>query len=270
VKKGVKSAGVQRQYCGRVGKIENCQMGVFLGCISPSGHAFLDRELYLPETWCADGVRREAAQIPAEIVFQTKPQLVARMLERAWAEGFALAWVVGDSTYGNSPELRRRIDQAARHYVLEVAQTLGVITPTQPRQSVAELTQNTPAQAWQTFILNCGEKGLISADWLHIPIQLPNDATGVTGLLVRRASDSPTELTYFVTNAPPLLPMAELVHVAASRYHIEQLFAEAKGSAGLADYEGRTWHSWYRHITLSLIAHTWLTLIRQTLPKKKA
>src|SRR3970040_142387 len=115
VKKGDKSAGVGRQYCGRVGKVENCQVGVFLSYATPLGAAFLDRQLYLPQTWCDDRARCQAAKIPDEVTFRTKPQLAQAMLEKAWAENIPMQWVVADSLYGNSPQLRNAIYRAGRN-----------------------------------------------------------------------------------------------------------------------------------------------------------
>jgi SRSO17 transposase len=121
VKKGKESAGVARQYCGRLGKVENCQVGVFLGYVSPKGHAFLDRCLYLPKAWCEDKERLLAAKIPeAAQQFKTKPQLALELLARSWSEDIPMQWVVADTTYGNSPGLRQAIAKQGHYYVMEL------------------------------------------------------------------------------------------------------------------------------------------------------
>jgi len=132
IKKGDQSAGVARQYCGRIGKVDNCQVGVFLGYATPLGAAFLDRSLYIPEQWFADRERCRAAKIPDAVAFQTKPQLAATMLERAWSEGIPLQWVVADTLYGNSPQFRNSIEQAGRYYVLGIGAHHYVTRPEGP------------------------------------------------------------------------------------------------------------------------------------------
>jgi SRSO17 transposase len=148
VKKGACSAGVKRQYCGRVGKIEKCQVGVYLGYIAPQGHALIDRDLYLPQDWCDDPVRRAKAKIPETVQFATKPQLAQRMLERAWAEGLPMHWVVGDSTYGNAPTLREAIATTGRYYVLEIPKSAHVQTGINAPQTVESLISDVPATGW--------------------------------------------------------------------------------------------------------------------------
>lgn len=269
-KKGEQSAGVQRQWCGRLGKVENCQVGVFLGYVAPFGKAFLDRELYLPRSWCADAQRREKAQIPPSIRFQTKPQLALRMLERAWAEGIAMQWVVADNVYGNSPDLRNAIHQSGRYYVMEIpcANTVYRVQEADT-MSVQALAESLVATDWERMAFGLGEKGLHFYDWAARRILAPTDNIGEQWLLIRRSDAEKIELTYALSNAPADTPLADLVAVALARHPIEQLLQEAKSEAGLADYEVRYWHSWYRHMTLALMAHTWLTLIRHEQREKK-
>ena len=270
-KKGEQSAGVQRQWCGRLGKVENCQVGVFLGYVAPLGHAFLDRELYLPLSWCEDAGRREKAHIPPSIQFQTKPQLALRMLERAWAEGLAMQWVVGDSVYGNSPDLRNAIHHSGHYYVLEIPCTNRVYRVGEAAaMSVQALAENFATSDWERMAFGLGEKGLRFYDWAARRVRASSDTIGEQWLLIRRSVGDKIEWTYTLSNAPSDTPLADLVAVALARHPIEQLLQEAKSDAGLADYEVRYWHSWYRHITLSLMAHTWLTLIRHQQREKKS
>lgn len=270
VKKGECSAGVKRQYCGRVGKIENCQVGVYLGYIAPQGHALLDRELYLPQDWCDDALRRAKANIPEEIGFATKPQLAQRMLERAWAEGIPMQWVVGDSTYGNSPTLREAIASAGRSYVLEIPKSAQVQVGRQAPQTVESVVATLPETQWSRYALTLSEQGLRWSDWTALRVVSTTDTLGEQWLVVRRTVTEPPDTTYFLSNAPSHTPLETLAQVGGSRYHVEHLLKEAKGSTGLGQYEVRYWHSWYRHMTLSLMAHAWLTLLRQADAQKKS
>lgn len=270
VKKGCCSAGVKRQYCGRVGKIENCQVGVYLGYIAPQGHALLDRELYLPEDWCTDEGRRVKAKIPVSVTFQTKPQLALRMLERAWAEGVPMQWVVGDSAYGNASQLREAIADAGRYYALEMPKSARVRTTAETVETIEAVGDALPTEAWTRYALTLSEQGLRESHWTAQRVVSATDDLGEQWLLIRQSLTTPTDLTYFLSNAPADTPLDTLVQVAGSRYHIEHLLEEAKGMAGLGHYEVRYWHSWYRHMTLALMAHTWLTLIRQADAQKKS
>lgn len=270
VKKGQCSAGVKRQYCGRVGKIENCQVGVYLGYIAPTGHALIDRELYLPQDWCDDPIRRAKAKIPADVSFATKPQLAQHMLERAWAEGIPMQWVVGDSTYGNAPTLRETIATTGHWYVLEIPKSAHVQVGTQSPQTVESLVASLPDTGWSRYALNLSEQGLRWSDWTALRVVATTDTLGEQWLVVRRTVTEPPDATYFLSNADSTTPLEVLAQVGGSRYQVEHLLEEAKGSAGLGQYEVRYWHSWYRHMTLALIAHTWLTLLRHEEAQKKS
>lgn len=270
VKKGQCSAGVKRQYCGRVGKIENCQVGVYLGYIAPQGHALLDRELYLPQDWCEDSDRRAKAKIPETISFQTKPQLALQMLRRAWAEGLPLQWVVGDSAYGNASTLREAIAAAGRYYALEIPKSVRIHTSSGLVETVEAFCATLPSAGWTCYALNLSEQGLRESDWTAQRLSTTTDQVGEQWLLVRRTRTDPADITYFLSNAPADTPLDTLAQVAGSRYHIEHLLEEAKGHAGMAHYEVRHWHSWYRHMTLALLSHAWLTLIRLADAQKNA
>ena len=289
VKKGEHSVGVKRQWCGTLGKKENCQVGVFLAYVSPRGYAFLDRRLYLPEEWANEPARREASQVPKEIPFHTKGELGQEMLERAWAQGVPMQWVTGDEAYGDMPYLRERIAAERLLYVLAVSRNThawtekpGIEGPqpyafgrprkhprlareAPPSQEVAQLVAAWPEAQWQRLAIAAGEKGPRVYDWAAARIvirngKLPGEALW---LLARRSVEKPDEIAYYLSNAPVATPLLTLAQVAGARWRIEQGFEEAKGEAGLDEYEVRYWHSWHRHITLSLMAHSWLTTIRR-------
>jgi SRSO17 transposase len=289
IKKGIRSVGVQRQYSGTAGKIENCQLGVFLSYATSAGHALLDRRLYLPAGWCADPVRRVQAKVPEGVSFQTKPELAVAMLQHAWAQGVAMRWVTGDEIYGESLALRDTVAASGRWYVLGVRTNLlvwsappAVVLPapappgrpgTQVRLSddappaclLAELVAAWPEDRWQRLAVTEGEKGAITYDWacqrvIESRQQLPGPEVW---LLARRSLSAPHEIAYYLSNAPADTPLPKLAHVASTRYTVEQCIEEGKGETGLDDYEVRYWHSWYRHITLSMMAHTWLVSVRR-------
>jgi SRSO17 transposase len=289
LKKGTKSVGVKRQYCGTAGKIENCQIGVFLTYCSRRGYTFLDRRLYLPEEWCRDGERRREAHVPEEVVFQTKPQLAIQMLEHAWTRGVPMAWLTGDEIYGDDTKVRDRVAQARRKYVLAVSantpvwrESQPVVAPLkgakgQPRKEprlangakawepVSKVVAALPFQAWKRLAVGQGEKGPRLYDWARVRIFEKRGAVpGPQGwLLARRSIADPTELAYYLSNAPRRTSLRELAEVAGARWSIETTIEEGKGEAGLDEYEVRYWHSWHRHITLSLMAHAFLASIRQ-------
>lgn len=290
LKKGKKSVGVKRQYSGTAGKVENCQIGVFLSYFARGKRTFLDRRLYLPKEWSADKERRQEAKVPEEIDFQKKPQLAVEMLELAWAQGVPMKWVTGDEVYGDAPYLRDAIAGAEKLYVLAVS----VHTPvwqerpdveypvangrqgrprTKPRlaesapsaETVAAVIASRPAEDWQRLTVNEGEKGPITYDWTRV--RVVESRAGLPGpeswLLARRSITDPTDIAYYLSNAPTNTSLREKAYVASARWSIETTIEEAKGETGLDEYEVRYWHSWHRHITLSMMAHAWLASTRQ-------
>ncbi len=268
---GDKSAGVSRQYCGRLGKVENCQVGVFLGYVAPTGAAFLDGQLYLPRVWCDDRERCRAAKIPDDVVFQTKAQIAQSMLERAWSEGIAMQWVVGDTLYGNSPGLRNAIHHKERFYVMAIGAHHQVIpTATEQKAALSAVRANLPEQDWERLCFRIGEKGLIWYEWSVVRVTMSNDEVGEQGLLIQRTLNDPSDYTFWLSNAPAHTSMGELVSVALSRHPIETLLEEAKGEVGMADYEVRHWHGWHRHMTLVMMAHTWIKLLQHDQREKKS
>jgi SRSO17 transposase len=260
VKKGEQSVGVQRQYSGTAGRIENCQIGVFLVYASAKGRTFLDRALYLPQAWTQDRSRCQQAGVPDLVGFATKPMLAKQMLARALAAGVPAQWVTGDSVYGNDGKLRGWLEAQHLAHVLGVSGNHYVWIDWQP-QPVAVVAQRMPRQAWQRLSAGSGSKGPRWFDWAAL--RLPGAAGGwQRWLLVRRQVDKPTELAYYRVFAPARTSLAAMVKVAGTRWAVEVGFETAKGEVGLDQYEVRSWSGWYRHITLVLFAHTYLTVVR--------
>lgn len=261
LKKGDKSVGVARQYSGTAGRIENCQVGVFLGYSGARGFAFLDRELYLPEVWAEDKERRKAASVPEEVEFATKPQLAKEMLERALDAGVSASFVTADEAYGKDSKLRLFLEERKQSYVLAVASNQYVwMGSSQVR--VDALAKGLPPSVWQRLSCGAGSKGDRLYDWAVLAINSPHGPHWQRSLLVRRSISDPSELAYYLCFAPTHTPVSTLVSVAGSRWSIEVGFEAAKGEVGLDEYEVRSWHGWYRHITLSLLAHAFLAVLR--------
>jgi SRSO17 transposase len=257
LKKGDKSAGVQRQYSGTAGRIENCQIGVFLGYASRHGRALIDRALYLPERWTRDPARCAAAGIPTGLPLITKPKLGLAMLDRALEAGVPFAWVTGDSVYGADHRLRRRLEAQQRGYVLAVTsgQRLGFVP-------VETWLAKVPPKGWRRLSAGDGAKGPRLYDWAYLPYR--GAAPGWRmGLLIRRSTAEPDDLTYYLTHAPEGTTLAQLVRIAGTRWAIESCFEAAKGEVGLDDYEVRSWTGWHRHITLAMLAHAYLAVLRK-------
>jgi SRSO17 transposase len=261
LKKGRHSAGVARQYSGTVGKVDNCQIGVFLSYASPLGHALLDRELYLPQEWTDDRERCRQAGIPEDRRFATKPQLAQQMLARAFAAGVPATWVTGDSVYGDNRQLRRWLEAQPQAYVLAVSGKEYVGLGAQQRQ-VNTLLASLPVEGWTRLSAGDGAKGPRWYDWRWMSLGDPVDPTWRRWLLVRRSLSAPADLTAYVVFAPQPTTLEEVVRVAGSRWTVESSFEVAKGEVGLAQDEVRSWTAWYRHITLAMWALALLTVMR--------
>jgi SRSO17 transposase len=265
LKKGEQSAGVQRQYSGTAGRIENCQIGVFLAYATPQGRTFLDRELYLPRDWTEDGERRREAGVPESIEFATKPQLAQRMLERARSAGVPAAWVTGDAVYGGDRKLRMWLEAQGQAFVLAVAckEPLWAAIAGEPRQVRADrLTETVTPDAWERLSAGAGAKGPRLYDWTRIRLSRLGWPGWEHWLLVRRSLHRPEELADYVVFCPEGTPLATLVRVAGTRWAIEESLESAKGEVGLDQYEVRRWDAWHRFITLALLAHAYLTVLR--------
>jgi SRSO17 transposase len=261
VKKGDYSAGVQRQYSGTAGRIENCQIGVFLAYATPHGRTFLDRALYLPASWLEDRDRCERAGIPEGAVFATKPQLALQMLERALDAGVPAAWVVGDEVYGDDSKVRRWLEDRRQPYVLAVSSQHRIWKDFR-QLKVSELLQQGPTDRWQRISAGDGAKGPRWYDWAYARFVGLKPSEWQRGILFRRSLTDPTDVAYYAVFAPSATSLEAIVHAAGTRWAIEESFESAKGEVGLDHYEVRTWTGWYRHITLALWAHAFLTVQR--------
>ena len=261
LKKGQHSAGVARQYSGTAGRVENCQIGVFLTYASPQGHVLLDRDLYVPKAWTNDQPRCARAGIPEERTFATKPQLAQQMLKRAFDAGVPAAWVAGDCVYGDNRQLRMWLEEHAHAHVLAVSGKEYVWLAGR-HQPVKAILATLAAEGWCRLSAGDGAKGPRWYDWRWLPLAAPLQPHWRRWLLVRRSLSDPTELTAYVVFAPQTAALATVVHVAGTRWTIERCFEEAKGEVGLDQYEVRRWTGWYRHITLAMWAYALLTVLR--------
>jgi SRSO17 transposase len=261
LKKGRHSAGVARQYSGTAGKVDNCQIGVFLSYASPLGQVLLDRELYLPQDWTGDRQRCRQAGIPEDRRFATKPQLAQQMLARAFAAGVPAKWVTGDSVYGDDRRLRLWLEAQPHAYVLAVSGKEYLWLGWQQRQ-VNTLLATLPEDGWTRLSAGDGAKGPRWYDWRWLPLAEPLEPDWHRWLLVRRSVSDPTDLTAYVVFAPQETTLEAVVRVAGTRWTIEQLFEAAKGEVGLDHYEVRSWTGWYRHMTLAMWALALLTVMR--------
>lgn len=263
LKKGTKSAGVGRQYSGTAGRIENCQIGVFLAYAAPAGRTFIDRELYLPKAWTDDRDRCAEAGIGPEVEFATKPELAVRMLLRTLDAEVPAGWVAGDEVYGQHSGLRLALEERGMAYVLAVPVSQHVIATLEGRPAEARvdaMSAAVPEDGWTRLSAGVGAKGPRLYDWARIPIR-PLSEPGRYWLLVRRRL-SDGELAHYLCFCPPEASLADLVGVAGRRWAIEESFETAKGEVGLDQYQVRRYDAWYRHITLACWAHAFLTVTR--------
>ncbi len=261
LKKGEKSVGVARQYTGTAGKKENAQVGVFLAYSSEKGTAFIDRALYLPREWAEDTQRREEAGIPQTVRFSTKGELAKEMLRRAFEAAVPGRWVVADTVYGTARGLRGWLEERERSYILAVPATQGVHHGGRQRQ-VRSLAKMLPEEAWVRLSAGRGSKGERLYDWACVSLPDPDTQEAEHWSLLRRNIDDPSELAYYLAYGPKGTPPEELIRVAGSRWAIEDSFEAAKGEVGLDEYEVRKWEAWHRHITLCLLAHAYLAVLR--------
>lgn len=258
LKQGVKSVGVKRQYSGTAGRIENCQIGVFLAYTSSQGRAGLDRALYLPQEWAEDAERRAAAGVPPEVTFQTKPQLATALIARALDGGVPAAWVTADEVYGNDSAFRRALEARGQAYVVAVKRN-QTVTTWPPHGSPGQTTVEQVAAAgdetaWERRSCGDGAQGERVYEWFYQPLR-PGLASGWThALLVRRHPIRPQECAYYLVYAPDGTAVDAVVRAAGSRWAVEDTFKLAKGQVGLDHYETRSWRGWHRHTALALWA----------------
>jgi len=260
VKKGAATVGVQRQYTGTAGRIENSQVAVYLAYAAAAGHALIDGELYLPKPWIEDPARRVGAGIPDHVEFATKPALAAAMLTRAVHAGTPARWAAGDEVYGADPGLRTTVCDLGLGYVLGVGSNRTVRTGAGPAR-VDTLARSLPRHAWQRVSAGTGTKGQRWYSWALVDIDADADAdaAGHHHLLVRR-NDKTGELAYYRCYSPDPVALADYVRVAGWRWKVEESFQTGKGLAGLDEHQVRTWTSWHRWVTLAMLAHAFLVV----------
>jgi SRSO17 transposase len=282
-KQGTKSVGVARQYSGTLGKVGNCQVGVFLGYASERGQTLVDSRLYLPERWSDDRARCRAAGVPDSVPFQTKPELALAMLRAARARGQLQArWVTGDEVYGGNPAFRDGLEADGYWYVLEVPSPTIVReirlnapppeplgdgwtrrTDLGPLRTVAELAAELPADRWHLLEVAEGAQGpriyRLAQQRVH---EVRAGALGAEREVLLRTNPDGSEPRYYLANTPPGVSLRVLGRVASTRWTIETGFEQAKGEAGLDEYEVRSWAGWHHHITLALLASLFLLQVR--------
>jgi SRSO17 transposase len=295
-KQGTHSVGVAPQYCGALGKIANCQQGVFAAYTSRKGYTFLDRRLYMPEEWFDDAHAplRQRSGVPPALQFQTEPQLALEMLhglvERA---AVPFRWVVADEHYGMIPTFLDGVAATGKWYFAEVPASTKVWAgepPVEPAgrgplgrprkyarvaagepkaEEVRQIAARLPPRAWRRSTIKEGSKGPIEADFACVRVtRARRGRPGLAGwLMLRRRLDGAKEVKYFLSNAPASCPLAALVRVSGLRWPVETALEEAKGELGMDHYETRTWRGWHHHMTQTLLAHHFLVRLRLTLKK---
>ncbi len=264
LKKGKKSAGVQRQYSGTAGRIENCQIGVFLTYAIRGDHTLVDRELYLPKSWTQDPERCKGAHVPEEVGFATKPELAARMLWRTLDAGLTASWVTGDTVYGSHRPLREGLEKRSQAYALAVACSEQVEVQG-GRKRVDRIADELEPSQWQRLSVGDGSKGPREFDWARVELTGSSEEGWQKWLVVRRSpvsGEKPAERAYVLVFAPCGTTLDQMAEAIGTRWTVEQCFEEGKGEVGLDHYEVRSWQGWYRHITLAMLAHAFLTVLR--------
>ena len=259
IKQGVKSCGVQRQYTGTLGKVCNCQLGVFLTYASTKGHTPIDRRLYIPQSWIDDKDRREEAGVPEETKFQTKPQMAHEMIREATAAGVPYMWVTGDCAYGDYDVMRSWLEENDKSYVLCVSmkEYIRNYVPSEydsEKVYVGGIVKGLSADGW--FEASCGDgsKGVRVYDWQTLDLETANESGKKHTMLFRRSKSDPPEIRAYICYAPHSTPAQKLVEIAGTRWTVEMCFKESKGEVGLDQYEVRTYDAWYKHITFALLA----------------
>jgi SRSO17 transposase len=271
LKKGDKSAGVQRQYSCTAGRIENCQLGVFLAYASPLGRALIDAELYLPKSWTDDRERCIRAGIGEEVAFATKPVLARTMLARAVKAGVPVSWVSADEAYGMDNKFRRFLEEHHLSYVVAVpkSQWIGMGWGGEIRADSA--TAQAPPEAWKRRSCGEGAKGERLYDWALATVTFEAEPGYQRWLLVRRSltpnAKGELELAYYLCYAPVGTTLEDLIAVAGSRWAVEECFQSAKNETGLDHYQVRRYDAWHRHITLAMLAHAYLAVTAAHAPK---
>jgi SRSO17 transposase len=261
LKKGAATVGVQRQYTGTAGRIENAQVAVYTTYASPLGHAFIDNALYMPRPWIADQERRTAAGVPADLTFATKPAQALEMIEKALDAGVPASWVAADEVYGNDPKLRAALARRKTGYVLAVAKTHQIDTKAGKKKAI-DLAVTLPDHAWNRISAGQGAKGERLYDWAIIETTDTVDDETLPGhhyLLLRRAI-STGEHAFYRAHSARRAPLARFVRVAGIRWAVEDDFQSDKELAALDEHQVRRWTSWHRWTLLSMLAYAFLAV----------
>ena len=261
LKQGKKSCGVARQYSGTAGRIENCQIGVFLTYAGSKGNALIDRRLYMPEDWIKDAARCKAAGVPDGIKFQTKPKMALEMLKEAYTAGFPFTWVTGDCIYGDFRDIRFWAESVNKQYVMSVSGKEYVWIGFK-QYKIGTLLKNIPEDAWFEASCGHGSKGERLYEWYVTQINSPDGTGCKRHLLVRRSLSNPDDIRAYICYASENTQTNEFIRVAGTRWTVETCFAESKGEVGLDQYEVRSYDGWYKHITLACLAHAFLTVLK--------
>ena len=295
-KKGKKSVGVKRQYSGTLGRVDNCQVGVFANYCSSKGHTFIDRRLFLPEEWAADRERREEAGVPGGVVFRTKPELGLEMVETAVREEVPFTWVGGDCVYGDSPKFVQGVRALGKWYVLDVSSEAHVwLTQPELRNSgvpgsgrrhsakaakattkpirVPEAVAQLSPSAFRRVTVADGSQGPIVYEYAEMTVWFSEEgapASQPERLLVRRSCTQEAEVKYHRSNAPSKVNLERIAEQRACRWTIEQDIQAGKGECGLDEYETRGWVGWHHHTGLAILALLFLVLQKVRLGKKRA
>ena len=293
-KKGTKSVGVKRQYAGCLGRVDNCQIGVFLNYMTPAGHVLLDRRLFLPEEWAVDTERRKEAGVPEEVVFRTKPEMALEMVREAAARGVLFRWVSGDSVYGDSPVFVQGIRELDKWYVMDTSVNAYVwltepkVIPagskgrrgrktTRPHVTtkpipVGEVLAKAPVAVWRRIVVAEGSQGPRTYEYAEVPVWFSEEGlpSGPERLLIRRTLSQKAEIKYQRSNAPPSILLDKVAQKGGGRWSIEEDFQTGKGECGLDEYETRGWVGWHHHTALAMLALWFLMLQRQRLGEKRA
>jgi len=275
VKRGSESVGVQRQWCGRLGKEENCQVGVFLVGVTPAGSALLDHQLYLPQSWAEDPVRRKKTRIPAEITFQTKPQIAAALVARTAVD---FDWVTADEEYGRDGAFLDALEQGHQRYLLEIPAN-AVVWTTKPLEQqpcdgfvrqVRHLAALLPDRAWEVIKLREGAKGPLAFEFARLRVWSVRHrrAGPPLWLLIRRSLERVPEIKFYFSNAELDTPLGTMALVTGVRWGVEEFFEDAKGQLGMAQYEARSWTGWHHHMSLVALAHLYVTQTRRDLKRR--
>lgn len=283
-KKGTHSVGVKRQWCGRLGKVDNCQAGVYLGYVGSGSATLIDRQLYLPKEWCRSRRRRLKCRVPQEIRFRTKIQIADELLKKD-ASRFPHAWILGDDEFGRPAWFRRSLARRQERYLLEVPSNTRIRdleapppkrrsrrgkAPKTPFVQATQWAHQQPPSTWTRFVVRAGEMGPMEVEAIRISVQAKDEqhVGPVETFLVTRTLEDNPEYRFYLSNADLSVSLSELVRVAKDRHLIEECFERAKGEAGLAHYEVRSWVGWHHHMTLSILATWFLTLEQRRLGKK--